>query len=51
MFCFGFIVFGYVVNNIIKIIIWVKGHRDKLRSDIVVMDVYMDKLKISSNVK
>lgn len=31
MFCFGFMVFGYVVNQIIKIIIWAKGHRDKLR--------------------
>jgi len=47
MFCFGFVVYGYVVNQIVKVILWARGHKDKLRSDMVVMDVYMDNLKVS----
>jgi hypothetical protein len=47
MFCFGFIVYGYVVNQIVKVILWSRGHKDKLRSNMVVMDIYMDSLKVS----
>jgi hypothetical protein len=31
MFCFGFMVYGYVVNQIIKIVMWARGRKDKLR--------------------
>jgi hypothetical protein len=47
MFCFGFVVYGYVVNQIVKVILWARGHKDKLRSNMVVMDIYMDNLKVS----
>lgn len=46
MFCFGFMVYGYVVNQIIQIVLWTRQHKDKLRADMVVMDIYMDKLQI-----
>ncbi len=51
MFCIGFMVFGFIVNQIIKIVIWLRGVRDKLREDLVVMDIYMENLQIPPKVK
>lgn len=44
-------VYGYVVNQIIKVILWSKANIDKLRIEMLVMDIYMDNLKIPTNIK
>jgi hypothetical protein len=49
--CFGCVVYAYVVNQIVKIILWARGHKDKLRSDMVIMDVYMESLKVPTHIK
>jgi hypothetical protein len=46
MFCFGFVVYGYVGNNIIKIILWAKNLTDKYRAEIIIMDTYMRNIKV-----
>jgi hypothetical protein len=49
--CFGFMVYGYVVNQIIKIIVWARASTDKRRLELLVMEKYMDNLQISLKVK
>jgi len=49
--CFGFMVYGYVVNQIIKIILWARASTDMRRRELLVMDMYMDNLQIPLNVK
>lgn len=53
LFCmiFGFAVYGYVVNQIIKIIVWARANTDKKRVEFLVMDKYMDNLQIPLHVK
>lgn len=38
--------YTYIVNNIVKAIIWANENRDKFRVDLVIFDLYMDKLRI-----
>jgi hypothetical protein len=49
--CFGFIVYGYVVNNIIKVILWSKTLKDQYRAEIIIMDKYMRTLKVKLSVQ
>lgn len=49
--CFGFIVYGYVVNQIIKVILWARGFKDQYRADVIVMDTYMNNMKINQETK
>jgi hypothetical protein len=51
MFCFGFVVYGYVVNQIIKVILWARGLKDQFRAELVIMDTYMNNMKISKDTK
>ncbi len=32
MFCFGFIVYGYAINQIVKILMWARGTKDEFRA-------------------
>ena len=50
-FCFGFMVYGYVVNQIVKVILWAREHQDEFQNEIIVLDTYMDKMKISTELK
>jgi len=51
MFCFGFIVYGYVVNNIIKVILWAKTLKDQYRAEIIIMDKFMKNLKVKKEIQ
>ena len=44
-------VYGYVVNQIVKIILWAREHQDEFQNEIIVLDTYMDKMKISTELK
>ena len=50
-FCFGFMVYGYVVNQIVKIILWAREHQDEFQNEMVLLDTYMDKMKIPAHLK
>ena len=49
--CFGFIVYGYVVNNIIKIILWARTISDTYKHHLIIYTTYMDNLKIGKEVQ
>jgi hypothetical protein len=49
--CVSFMIFGYIVNQIIKIILWARANTDLRRSEVLVMELYMDNLQIPLNVK
>ena len=51
MFLIGFMVYGYVVNQIIKVILWSRSSSDKLKAEVLVMDSYMENLKIPNDIK
>lgn len=51
MFCFGFIVYGYVVNQIIKVILWAREIKDSYRAELILMDTYMANMHISKKTK
>jgi hypothetical protein len=40
--CFGSVVYTYIVNNIVKAIIWANEKRDQFRVDLVTFDKYME---------
>lgn len=44
--CFGFIVYSYMVNNMVKSIVWAYQRRDDFRVNLVIYDAYMEKLKL-----
>lgn len=50
-FCFGFMVYGYVVNQIVKIILWAREHEDEFRAELILMDTYMQKMNISRDLR
>jgi hypothetical protein len=45
--CFGFIVYGYVVNNIIKILLWARRTNDNFKHELILYTTFMDNLKIN----
>lgn len=49
--CSSFIIFGYIVNQIIKIILWARASTDLRRKELLVMDLYMDNLQIPDKVR
>lgn len=46
-FCFSMVTYGYVVNNIIKIILWARNTRDNFRAQLILYTTYMENLGIS----
>jgi hypothetical protein len=50
-FCFGFIVYGYVVNNIIKAILWSRRTEDNFKHELIIYTTYMDNLRVSREVQ
>ena len=50
MMCFGFIVFAYIVNNIIKIILWANKNRDEFRMQLIIFTKLMDRLEVPPEV-
>lgn len=50
-FCFGFVVYGYVVNNIIKVILWARTINDNYKHHLILYTTYMDNLKIGKEVQ
>ena len=49
--CFGFVVYGYVVNNIIKVILWARTVNDNYKHHLIIYTTYMDNLKIGKDVQ
>lgn len=50
-FCFGFMVYAYIVNQIIKIILWAREDEEQFNSDMILMETYMNKMGISKKLK
>lgn len=44
MMCFGFVVMGYFVNRIIRIIIWATLNKNVYRDQLIIYNTYMDDL-------
>ena len=44
--CIGLIVYTYIVNSIVKAIMWANQYRDQFRVDLVTFDTYMGQLKV-----
>jgi hypothetical protein len=44
--CFGFVVYSYIVNNIVKAIIWANKKRDEFRVNLIIFDTYMHNLQL-----
>lgn len=51
MMCFGFIVYAYITNNIIQVILWARGPSDHLRAENILMEGYMKTLKIDLSIQ
>lgn len=43
-FCFGFIVYGYVTNNIIQVILWSRKAHDNFKHDLILYTSYLNKI-------
>jgi hypothetical protein len=43
-FGFSFVTYGYIVNNIIQVIIAARNSKDNFRSELIVYTTYMDTL-------
>lgn len=50
-FCFGFVVYGYVGNNIIRVILWARQKSDNFKHELIIFTTYMENLKISKEVQ
>jgi hypothetical protein len=44
VFGFSFVTYGYIVNNIIQVIISARNSKDNFRSELIVYTTYMDTL-------
>jgi hypothetical protein len=44
--CIGSVVYTYIVNNIVKAIIWANLHRDQFRVNLATFDSYMAQLQV-----
>lgn len=51
MLCFGFAVYAYIINAIIKVILWARSRSDKIKSEMILIDTYMKELEIDKEVK
>lgn len=41
MMCLGFAVYAYIINSIIKVILWARSKSDKIKSEMILIDTYM----------
>jgi hypothetical protein len=51
MMCVGFAVYAYIVNSIIQILLWARSKSDQIKSAMIMIDTYMEKLKIDRELK
>lgn len=51
MMCVGFAVYAYIVNAIIKVILWARSKSDKIKSEMIIIDSYMKELNIDNDLK
>jgi hypothetical protein len=49
--CFGFVVFGFIVNRIIKIIIWATLTKNVYRDQLIIYNTYMENLEIPREIQ
>ena len=50
MMVFDFAVYAYVVNNIIKILLWARSKSDKIKAEMITMDSYMKQRAIDEDL-
>ena len=48
-FCFSFLTYGYVVNNIIRVMLEARRSRDDFREQLVIYSTYMDILALNNH--
>jgi len=48
---FSFILYAYIINNIIKIILWARKQEDDHKAETLLIDVYMKDLHIKQELK
>lgn len=48
---FSFIIYAYIINNIVSIIVWVRKDIDKYKAERLLIDLYMKELKIQHQLK
>ena len=51
MMCIGFVIYAYIVNSIIKILLWARSKDDQIKGEMILMDSYMNKLNIDKEMK
>lgn len=44
--CIGSVTYTYIVNNIVKAIIWANQYRDQFRVNLSIFDTYMSQLQV-----
>ena len=49
LFCFilAFAIYGYVLNNIVRVILWAKEVEETFRNELVVIDTFMRRKDIN----
>ena len=50
MMVIDFAIYAYVVNNIIKILLWARSKRDKVKAEMIMIDTYMQNLSIDKEL-
>lgn len=48
---FSFIIYAYIINNIVSIIVWVRKDIDEYKAERLLIDLYMKELKIQHQLK
>ena len=51
MMVFDFAVYAYITNNIIKILLWARSKNDKIKSEMIMIDTYMQRMGIDAELK
>ena len=51
MFCLDFAIYAYIINSIIKILLWARSKKDKVKSEMIMIDTYMKSLQIDNQLQ
>lgn len=53
LFCFilAFVIYGYVLNNIVRVILWATEVQDNFRNDLIIIDTFMRRKEISQELQ
>jgi len=44
-------VYGYVINSIIMVVLWARALKDQFKAEIVTIDIYMKTLNINRDIQ